>query len=526
MAIIQSGGALSPFGFIQPAPAPVVAPPMLRYHTAAFSTYEQIYRRQPNVRTVIDFLARNLAQLKFHPYRRVSDTDRQRLPQTHPLVQWLMKPNPSMTRYRLFEATMLDYCIFWAAYWLKVRRPSDGMLTALLRLPAQAVWPGPDGALFPTQFLVTWPHGGQQLFPAEELVYFSGYDPCNPLLGISPLETLRRTLAEEQSASAYRAAYWENAARIEGVIERPATAKTWTPEQKASFREQWQGRFGGPRNAGQTAVLEDGMTFKATSFSAKDSEYIDARKLTREECASAYHVPLPMVGILDHATFSNVREQHKQLYQDTLGPYCSQIAEEIERQVVPECDDPENIYLEANIAEKLKGSFEEQAASIQTLTGRPVVTPNESRARLNLPAITDDPTADQLARPLNYTSGPATSPPNDDGDIEPTALSAAETTVIERAWARQRQRLTRIPVDARAQLFDQARYDRELADDLAIAYRAAGADALTASRRGALRAQAVNSDTLALLVAREDAWSPARDAALYTGARLEGVITR
>jgi hypothetical protein len=50
-------------------------------------------------------------------------------------------------------------------------------------------------------------------------------------------------------------------------------------------------------------VLEDGMTFKQVSWSPKESEYTAARKLSRTECAAAYHIPPPFVGDLEHATF-------------------------------------------------------------------------------------------------------------------------------------------------------------------------------------------------------------------------------
>ena len=97
-------------------------------------------------------------------------------------------------------------------------------------------------------------------------MYVNGYNPLNPLVGLSPLETLRRILAEDAAASEHRARYWRNAARMEGVIERPKDAPKWTPTQKQTWREQWQTRFTGPQSAGQTPVLEDGMTFKQTSL--------------------------------------------------------------------------------------------------------------------------------------------------------------------------------------------------------------------------------------------------------------------
>jgi HK97 family phage portal protein len=517
MAIVQSFGAFQSYNN-QPPGGPTYYDSWRGcrvYERACFATYAEIYRRQPNVRTVIDYIARNIAQLPIHVFRRVSDTDRVRL-YDHPLAQWLWNPNPATTQYRLIESFVLDICIYWMACWLKVRMPAGRI--GLVRIPPQDL--EVIGWLMPKTFVWITPDGQRTPLDPSEIVYVTGFDPCDPVLGISPLETLRRTLAEEAAASVYRESYWVNAARLEGVIERPATAPKWSADQKQSFRDQWQSRFAGPRNAGQTAVLEDGMQFKATSFSPKDSEYIAARKLTREECAAAYHVPLPMVGILDHATFSNVKEQHKQLYQDTLGPWLEWLQEEIERQLLIEATDTDHVYVEFNLADKLKGSFEEQAAGLQALVGRPIMTANEGRARLNLPAITDDPTADELALPLNTSTGPATALPEQAAEsaaVTPVVPLAAQATLIERTWDRQRQRVAKLPPGERAVAFDVARWDRELAEDLEPLYRAAGYAPEEATRASATVARTVNADTLQLLVAREDAWSPAREAALYAG---------
>jgi hypothetical protein len=110
-----------------------------------------------------------------------------------------------------------------------------------------------------------------------------------------------------------------------------------------------------------------------------------------------------MVGILDHATFSNIREQHKQLYTDCLGPWLEMIQQEIELQILPDLPGPSNVYVEFNIAEKLRGSFDEQAAQLQASVGAPYMTRNEARARLNLPQIDG---ADDLITPLNVLTGP------------------------------------------------------------------------------------------------------------------------
>lgn len=376
--------------------------------------YATLYRTQPNVRTVVDFLSRNIAQLGLHAFRRVSDTDRLRLTD-HPFPRLMKKPNPWTTRYRLFEALIGDMGIYNRAYWLKVKL--DEQPLNLLRVPPSIV-KEEGNALVIKKYTIDL-GAGKKLEPkADEIVHFRGYNPDNNVTAVSPLETLRRILAEEAAAGEYRAHFWKNAARMGGFVERPADAPEWGEAARANFRAQFEALYNGAENSGKTAILEDGMTWKAGTFSANDSQYLEGRKLTREEVARAYHIPLPMVGILDNATFSNVEEQHKNLYQDTLGPWLVMVEEDVELQLFPDFPDMDEVYVEFNIAAKLAGSFEDQARNLQTMTGAPIMARNEGRARLNLPRI-DDPTFDVPVVPLNVLVGgqasPTDSAPPEDG---------------------------------------------------------------------------------------------------------------
>lgn len=361
-------------------------------------TYQAMWRSQPQVRTVVGFLARNIAQLGLHVYERVSDVDRQRA-NDHPLAQVLRRPNPYTTRYRLIEALVADMAIFDNALWAKVNT-SDRQF-GLVRLPPNKVTPKGTNPFTPDAYELAGDTGTRILTP-DQVVHFRGYNPVDPRWGESPLESLRRILAEEAAAAEYREGLWASGARISGWISRPQGAPEWSDPARRRFRESWQGQYAGngPR-VGGTAILEDGMQFHEAGMTARDSQYIEARKLTREEVAAAYHIPPPMVGILDRATFSNITEQHKNLYQDTLGPWLEMIQAEIELQLLPDLGDPAREYVEFNMAEKLKGSFEEQADSMQKMVGRPVMTADEGRARLNLPSLGG--VAAKLITPLNVS---------------------------------------------------------------------------------------------------------------------------
>ena len=366
--------------------------------------YATLYKQQPNIRTCVDFLARNIAQLGLHVFRRVSDSDRVRLID-HPLAQLLNHPLPAdfkVTYYRLIESLMGDLGVYFNAYWLKVKA---GEAFGLLRIPPSLVYV--YGGLTPTRYETTF-GGTLKEFAPNEIVHFRGYNAEDPISGLSPLETLRRVLAEEHAAGDYREHFWQNAARQAGVIERPAAAPEWSETARARFKSEFEALYSGGDNSGKTAVLEEGMTWKPGTFNAQESEYLAGRKLTREECARAYHIPLPMVGILDNATFSNIREQHRNLYQDSLGPWLAMIEQDIELQLLPEFADVEGVYVEFNIAEKMQGAFEEQTQALQSAVGRPWMTADEARARMNLPSMGGD--AEQLVTPLNVLVGGQASP--------------------------------------------------------------------------------------------------------------------
>lgn len=363
-------------------------------------TYAAIYRCQPAVRTVVSFLARNLAQLGLHTYRRLSDTDRRRLVD-HPLSALLDRPNPRTTGYRLIRALVSDLAIYDDAYWVKLRGESGGPV-GVRRLPPWRVEPLGSDWTDADRYRLHGTTGHVDLDP-DQVVHFRGYNPDDGRVGCSPIEALRQTLAEEYAAAQWREQMWTNGARISGYLQRPADAPEWSDRAKERFRSQWQAQYtgDGPR-AGGTPILEDGMTFVAAGVNPRDAQYVESRKLTREEAAAAYHIAPPLVGILDHATFSNIREQHKQLYQDTLGPWCAEIEQEIALQLIPDLPNSRRVYVEFNIAEKLQGSFDEQATQLQMAVGGPYMTRNEARALSNLPQIDG---ADELIVPLNVATG-------------------------------------------------------------------------------------------------------------------------
>lgn len=412
MAIVQSDGAFAG------TPTNLLAARMggsrngITWYSGLTEDYAAIYRTQPNVRLVSNFIARNIAQLGLNLFARKSDTERVSLGD-HELAQLIRVPNPvtKLTRYRLIHGIMSDKCVFGQYFILKTRNPLTNKMR-LWRIPPdlmQAV----DGNFWEA---TEWRFLGidsQPVFNSDDLIHNHNYNPEDQRIGLSPIESIRQILSEDKAAGEYRQQFWQGGARISGVIERPASGTgtpRWSPEARDRFMAEWKGNFSGVAvEAGGTPLLEDGMQFKQVAFSAKDSEYLGARRLSREEVAAQYHVSPLFVGILENANFSNVKEQHRHLYQDTLGPDMVEMTEDFHLQLVPEYPDLDfdSTYFEFNFKEKLKGSFEEEAAARQAAVGGPWQTRNEARADENKPPIAG---GDELITPLNVLIGGQASP--------------------------------------------------------------------------------------------------------------------
>lgn len=382
----------------------------IELYSGRVQDYAELYRLQPNLRLVIRFLARNIAQLGLKAYRRVSDEERRPLEPGHELSRFLKNPTPSLPKatspHAWKRGLVEDLALYDVLFVLKLRTETTGKLNGI-RIPPPMAAPTGESFFWPEGFKVKG-NRAERDYAAEDMIYLHGHNPADPKDGLSPAESLRRILAEEAAAGEWREQFWKNAARKSGHIERPADAPKWSDTAKNRFSSEWRSRYSGQGGeAGGTPILEDGMRFVEGAFSAKESEYLGGRRLTREETAAAYFIPPVFVGILEYANFSNIKEQHVSLYADTLGPWLDWITEELELQLLPEFDDVEDVYLEFNIEEKLRGRFEEQAAAMQTATGAPWLTRNEARSLRNLKPVEG---GDDLVVPLNVLVGGQASP--------------------------------------------------------------------------------------------------------------------
>lgn len=459
----------------------------------------QLYETQPALRSVISFLADNVAGLPLKCYVREGDNDRPRDTDSR-LARVIAHPNAWQTRHELIRATVSDYLLNDEAYWLSIPADNDAGW-AIVSIPAEWVAPKTVNGLEISEYTICNPIAKTEVgVSASDIIRFAGWSPHGSAGSSSRIEALKEILQEQISAWNFRNATWRNGGRVQQWISRPLDAPDWTDNGgRKRFAESWKAKFAGDSgtDTGGTPLLEDGMRLEATQFNAREAQWAEATRLSREDVCAVYHVNPGLIYHTDAQTYASAKDNARALYSDTLAPVLDMLQQRINASLVPALGLDSSHYCEFELDAKLRGSFEERAAVLQTSVGAPWMLRNEARALMNLPALDG---GDELITPLNVLVGGQASPT----DSAPSAFAAlpetkaadgvrfkaessdADADEIARILARffERQGRSVVPrVDKSAksddfpQWWDADRWNRELAADLLPAFKRQAAQA-------------------------------------------------
>lgn len=377
-------------------------------------TAAELYRTQDNLRAVVDFLSNNLAQLPLKVYKRNSENDRVR-DRDSDASRVLWRPNDYQTQFEFIRALCTEYYIFGCVYvWVVPNADKQGGYDLHI-IPTDWVKTTKKTAYGPVLITVkpkAWNEAVE--IPSNEWVRFSTYNPGDPSTSISAISALKQTLYEQVESGKFRRQLWRSSGRLNAQIVRPKDVAPWTEDQRknfaAAFREAWSGAGS---KAGSIPLLEDGMEIKPFSTSFKEYEWAQSVTLSREAVAAAYRINPSLIWHSNTQTYASARDNARALYAECLGPDIQFIQQRFNAFLLPMIGaDPYTTYVEFDLQEKLKGSFEEQAAILSTAVGRPWMTVDEGRAQVNLPKLPNGQ-GENLVIPLNVEVSGQPNPGND-----------------------------------------------------------------------------------------------------------------
>mgnify|MGYP002738833567 CR=1 FL=1 len=404
-AVFESGGRVQPIADLPPIPVAPMQFDAIMGPVFSAARPERGYLDVP-VRTVVDFIARHISSLPLKTFRRLDDDARERVRDTR-LAGVVRDPSRGpLPPMRFWYSLIADGLL--ADRMLATVADVDGR-PRLKRIPPDR-WEvltdlaGQMGGVRVYHSDGTW----ADLDLDDPMILDIGY-AFSGATGVPQATTLKAVLDEYRASVEYRADINRNTARSPFAVLRD---RPW-PDKEARERFQRGMRAfvskGG--NAGSGMLLDDGMKIESLSmFKPIDVGDLEARTKVKIDVANAYGIPAEVMGLRE-GNFSNLDAFRQMLWGTYLRPYIVAFEQAIDRGLRSYAEPGE--YVEFDLDAQLRGNPEAQFAAMSTATGRPFMTTNEIRARMNLPPVEG---GDELVTPLNVLVGGQTSP--QDGETE------------------------------------------------------------------------------------------------------------
>jgi HK97 family phage portal protein len=387
------------------------------------------------VEACISAYAQTVAMLPGAHWRSTDDGGRERIPYARSAItRVLRKPNGYETTSDFIMNLVRSLYCNGNAYVLAIRNARFEVTEVHLMNP-EVSFPriAYDGSIFYTlagNDVVDYMFETDQLtVPQRDVMHLRLNRGYHTLIGESPLLAAARDIAANDAMAAQQLQFYLNQARPSIVL---STDMILDGTQVQELRDRWDAQTRGAA-AGGTPILTAGLKPQAVGGNVKDAEIADMFKMTRENIALAFRVPLGILGI-GGANAPDVEALNRAWLASGLGFLLNHLEEAFD--ALFELDGYPDEYVELDTAALLRSAPKDEIEGLVRGVQGGIYSPNEARARVELPKVAygDEPRVQQQVVPLSAAAnidkkptGPNPTNPNPPAPDAPPAAPSADS---------------------------------------------------------------------------------------------------
>jgi HK97 family phage portal protein len=277
------------------------------------------YKRSATVYSCINLIAKSAAQVDWKAYKRNRKGTWEEIPD-HPLKLLLEKPNPFMSQKDFIERMAHSLYLGGNAVFTKVRGRADAVVE-LWYLPQNYTKPVPDQRNFISHYMYEG-EGIKKRIETRDIIHNQFLNPNNLFWGIAPIKAAAEIIDTDNEAIAWNRYSMQQRAISDGafILDQPLNEEQWK-----EARQQITEQHTGAENGRAFWVLGAGAQWQPMSLTPAEMDFIESRKLNREEICSIFGVPPVMIGLYENATLANIETGRKIFWLDTILPFLADI---------------------------------------------------------------------------------------------------------------------------------------------------------------------------------------------------------
>jgi HK97 family phage portal protein len=221
--------------------------------------------------------------------------------------------------------------------------------------------------------------GEQLIIPARDIIHDRLNCFHHQLIGVPPVCAAFWPAVKNLKILKDSTKFFTNGAQPGGILTAPAGM---SDEDAAAIKAYWDENFTGD-NRGKVGVIGADMKFTPFAFKAADSQLVEQMRYSDEQICQPFGIPPFKIGIGSIPAGLGVDAINQLYYADALQSHI----EAMENLLDEGLNISRPLGVELDLEPLLRMDVGKQADVETKLTGGGVKTPNEARARFNLPPL-------------------------------------------------------------------------------------------------------------------------------------------
>ena len=386
------------------------------------------YRKNATIYSLINIITKAATTIPFQVYEKTNENDYKRYKaltsgtfdassihkaailqkrsmvelQDTELHKVLERPNPAQS-YNSFISELIAFGKLTGNRYIYGIGPDTGdnvgKYTELYVMPSQIMEIVSNGIMEPvSKYRVEY--NGTFEIEADEICHIKDFNPYydgtgSHLYGQSPLRAGMRSLTTNNEATQTGVKYLQNqTARGLLMSDEGDINEVQAQQLKDKFRKQFQGSD----NAGDVIITPKKLSWVNFGLNAADVSLIEQYNASIKDLCNIYNVPVQLLNNTESASYNNMKEAKKALYQNCVIPELLKIKDELNRWLSPKFGDKLCIEFDFSVIPELQ---EETDKVVDQLTKAWWITPNEKRAAMNYGKDEDTTELDDYFVPAN-----------------------------------------------------------------------------------------------------------------------------
>lgn len=337
----------------------------------------------------------------------------------HPFLELMKNVNNWENRFDLWEKTEMFLELTGNSYWY-ILNNNLGTPVELWILPSHRMSIVPDKDKFINGYIYTKDWNEKIPFDNNEIIHYKFASPHNPFYGMGIIAGIESAYNLNENMNIYGQATFRNMGRLDGGF---ITTELLNEIEFKRLQQQIKDKTSGVKNQGKTLLLPKGLDYKQFALSPRELDFLMGKKITREEIAGAFGVPLSKLTT-ESVNKANAEAGERQWARDTILPRLIRIEEKINEKLMPRYDDDIFVVFDSPIPEDKVYALKERIGHVK----EGITTRNEERQKLGL-----DPKdgLDDIYMPFNLAPVGSSRPSPEQEVIEETMATRISEKVLK-----------------------------------------------------------------------------------------------